>query len=115
MNEGHVLEGVEYAVHGVLDRQDEAGRELSQRPSRVHQSRRVGEEIQVDHHLVEERGGRADLRVRRAVHIVSRGNGARHATKELFRSFDDLAVLVPGQVALFQHYDGVFRQPRLFF
>ena len=48
-----VLDGIKDGLHRVLNRYNEACRKLSQFAASVHQSRRVGQEFQVGHQLVE--------------------------------------------------------------
>ena len=47
VDQGGVLDGVEDALDGVLDGQDEAGGELAQLAAGVHQGRGVGQELKL--------------------------------------------------------------------
>ena len=48
-----VLDRLEYAFHRVVNRKDEAGRELLEFAAGVHQSRGIGKKIEGGHHVIE--------------------------------------------------------------
>ena len=53
VDQGGIAQGAENALHAVLDRQHEAGRQLPQAPAGIHQGRGVGQEFELGHQLVE--------------------------------------------------------------
>ncbi len=93
MDESGELDGIEDIFNGVSNREDKAGRELSQFTSSVHQCGRVGKKLETDHHFVElvgeisgvGSGGEAPL---------SSGNGCSYPTEHFFGFFQHLSILV---------------------
>ena len=101
VNERGVLYRVEDLFHGIPDGQHEAGRELSELPSRVHEGRGIGEEFQARHDFVEL------IRQRRAFPVaveflVRPGDRRRNPPEHVGRGFQDPAVLIPAEVTFFQ-------------
>ena len=103
VDDGRGLDGVEDLLHRVAHGEDVAGGVLELVVlARVHQRGRVGQELPLDHHVVEGGGdllggGRAPTEARLGV-----GDGARHTPAHLLRGLDDLP-LPAGEVALGQH------------
>lgn len=53
MDERLLLEGIQNRVEGIFDRQHEAGSQLLQRSSGIHERGRVGEKLQPRHRFIE--------------------------------------------------------------
>ncbi len=109
VDESGVLDRVEDGLHGVLHGYHEAGGELPQLPAGVHQCRRVGQEVELSHRLVE-----ALLPRRRIAGGAERELGLRdvmrHAAEQLIRRFRRRAIGIPLQVAPFKHPHGIGRE-----
>src|ERR1051325_3943294 len=102
---------LEHAGRGVVDRDHEAGGELAEWPTGVHQSGRVGQELERRHHAFEGVACRGDLPGR----VAHRGLGGTDvvgdATEQAVGGLDDDALLAH-QVAGAEHRQGVVRQRR---
>ena len=103
---GHVVKGREDPVDGIPHGQDETGRELAQGRARVHEGRRVGQERELAHHVIE---GLFGLRGRdgRFEILLPPGHVVGHPAQQLARRFGDVALVVLDEVALFQDFHGV--------
>ena len=110
VDQRRVLDRVEDALHRVGDGEHEAGRELLERPAGVAQRRRVGQEAQRGHQIVEALLDRRDLRLRGAVPLLGQRDVVRDAPEELLRRLDDAAGAVLGQIAPLEHRAGVRRK-----
>ena len=93
----------------VLDRQDETGGQLLQRPAGVHEGRRIRQKVQAGRHGVKLFLGRAHCLWRCAVEGIRLHQVVRDTAKHPFRRFDHLAVLVLRQVPLLQNTHRVRR------
>ena len=102
VDHGGVLDGFEDAVDGILHGEDEAGGKLPQGASRVHERRRIGDEVEGRHEPVELGGGVRD-RIRAFELRVGLRDGVRHALEKIFGGFDGFVRLVFLQVAFFQY------------
>ena len=103
--------GLEHAGRGVVDRHDEACRELAEWSAGVHQSRRVRARTRARHHPLElgARGG--DLVSAVTECRLDRADVAGDAAEQMFWRLDDHAVLA-GEVARAQDLQRVIRQRR---
>ncbi len=107
VDEGRLLEGAEDALHVVLHGEDEAGRELLEVPSRVHEGRGVGHELEASHHLVEGLGRLFYLFFGGVVVALGLGHVLRHPAEHLLGPLDGLALFVLHQVAPEEDGQGV--------
>lgn len=84
MDQGLILDRIENGREGVLNRKDETGRQLLQRPPRVHQRRRIRQEVKASHQ-VEELPCKMMLSGWARVAALGLGDVVGHAPEELRR------------------------------
>src|ERR1700716_3821662 len=107
MDEGHraqrVVDPVTTVGEGILDRQYEARRELSERTTRVHESGRIRLEATLHHQAVEILRHAGDFAVARAVTAVRFSNRSRYPPEHVFRLLPRYARRVLDQVSFADH------------
>ena len=117
VHQGHGPEGVVDAGlavgQGVVHRKDEAGGELAQGTTRVHERGRVGHEHALGHEVEERLGQGLDRTFGCAVLPVRFRYGTSDTPEQGCGRFDRLAGFVAQEVALLEHRDGVRRQTNL--
>ena len=110
VDQRRLLDLGEDLVKGVFNRQHETGRELLQLPAGVHQSRRVGQQLQSPHHVVKTVFGGLAFSLRCAVVEVRLGQIDRHPAEQAVGVFQDVAVPVLGEVPPPEDHLRVFGQ-----
>ena len=111
VDERGVAHRAEDRLHRVLDRQDEARGELLQLAAGVHQRRRVRQELERGHQVVEVRAPPRRRAASSAPHdALGRGDVLGDADEHVRRLLDGVALLVLAQVALLQHLERVRAQ-----
>src|SRR5688572_8233803 len=107
MDERHRAQRVVNAIRAVrervLDRQNEARRELSERTTGVHERRRVGLEPTLGHEPVELLRDRRYSPLARSVSPIAFGDDGGDAPEHVFWRLDRLARLILHQVALLEN------------
>ena len=109
LEDRHRMERAEDPVHRILDRQHEAGAELTEGRPGIHERRGIRQEVERAEEVRERllppigggRGAEQELRLR---------DGARHALDELPRFLDDPAGAIAAQIARLEHADGIRRE-----
>ncbi len=105
-----VVDAVVAVGEGILDREDEARRELPERAPGVHQRRRVRLEARLGHEAVEGVRHLLHRALGRPVATIRLRHHRRDAPEELLGGLGRLAGLVLDQVALLENGDGVLRE-----
>jgi hypothetical protein len=105
VDQGRVFKGLEDGFQVVVHRQYKTGRQLPHGPAGVDQTGGVGQKSQRSHGRLKGAGCFAHgcTRVKHPVGLCHRPG---HPVKQLLRSFNNMALIVPGQVALFQNGPG---------
>jgi hypothetical protein len=107
VDERHVLDRIEDALEGILDGQDEAGRELAHVGSGVHQGGAVGQKLPTQQRRGEGVGVTPDV-------ACERGLGLRHRIRDApaqpLEVLEELPARVAPQIALLENPLGVGRR-----
>ena len=109
MHQRRILQRAEDRIHGVLDRQDEAGRELLQLAPGVHEGRGVGQELEAGHQLEELLDHGVDVG-RRVVGQLGLGDVLGHPGEHVGGRLEGQALLVAYQVALLEDLQSARRK-----
>src|SRR6266852_816311 len=107
-----VVDSVASVGERVLYRKNEAGGQLPERTSRVHEGRRVRLEAAIDHQAVEVFRHARDLAVARSIATVSFSDRSRDAPEHVFRLLHRRARAVLDQISLSDHGPRVVIQLR---
>jgi hypothetical protein len=75
--------------------------------SGVHERRGVGQKPQALHHGLKPRRSLHHLSIIRPIQAIRRRDGQGDPAEELFRCLGNPPRFIPGQVALFQHPNGI--------
>ncbi|MBT9166175.1 MAG: hypothetical protein DDT25_00850 [Chloroflexi bacterium] len=97
---------IEDRFHGILYRQNEACRELSQLSVGIHQRGGIGQKLQIGHYPIEFLFPYLNICLR-VVYLLGRGNMVRHPAEQFLRRFYNLSIPILSEITSLQHHHSI--------